>query len=145
MLDMASAKTCMTEHGMRMTPQRREILGFLCGNTEHPRIEDLTAHVRRTLPDISVSTIYKNVHELASIGLIQELAHHDGHRLDPRTDLHAHLHCHSCGRLMDVELEHETLLSLRESVGSLGGTLQTVDVTIEGTCPSCVARQENRA
>ena len=73
MLDMASAKTCMTEHGMRMTPQRREILGFLCGNTEHPRIEDLTAHVRRTLPDISVSTIYKNVHELASIGLIQEL------------------------------------------------------------------------
>lgn len=145
MLDMTSAETRMAERGMRMTPQRREILGFLCGNTQHPSIEELAAHVHRTLPNVSMSTIYKNVHELSSIGLIQELTCFDGHRLDPRTDMHAHLHCRSCGSLMDVELGHETLLSLKESIGSLGGTLQTVGVTMEGICPSCVARQESRA
>jgi Fur family ferric uptake transcriptional regulator len=126
-----------------MTPQRRAVAEVLDGENVHLSAEAVHLAARRTLPEISLATVYNTLNELASMGEVKEVSAGGGPRLyDPNVDNpHHHLLCTSCGDLRDVPVEASGIeLPVGPVPGQLDGFVLTgVDVTFRGVCPACAA------
>lgn len=139
MISVESATSRLKEAGLRLTPQRRALLEELAGDTTHPSAESIAARVSRRIPGVSVSTVYKGLHELSSLGLIRELDLPGALRFDPETSRHAHLLCESCGAVVDVELDATIVERLLAAAGD--SEPHRVDVVFHGACPACSKRE----
>ena len=83
----------LRESGMRLTPQRRAVIEALSGDTTHPFAEDVASRVATKMPGVSLSTVYKTLHEFAALGLIHELGSSGAMRFDAEPEPHAHVEC----------------------------------------------------
>lgn len=129
----------LREQGRRVTPQRRAIIQVLLeSNGTHPTAERIFTRVQSSMPDMSPATVYNTLRELTEIGVLLELDLGLGERLyDLNTADHAHLVCLGCGRVEDVEHDHELpVISLEQARG-----FQVVDrdLIFRGYCPTCVS------
>jgi|SRR6516165_4578560 len=91
------------EQGGRATPARRLLLEVLFETSDHSTAEDLARAVQAKVPDVHLSTIYRNLEELEGLGVVVHT--HIGHgpatyHLANRT--HCHLVCEECGTILDV-------------------------------------------
>jgi len=91
------------EQGGRATPARRLLLEVLFETSDHSTAEDLARAVQAKVPDVHLSTIYRNLEELEGLGVVVHT--HIGHgpatyHLANRT--HCHLVCEECGTVLDV-------------------------------------------
>lgn len=127
----------LREAGLRLTPQRRALLEELAGDTSHPSAESVAARVTSRVPGVSLSTVYKGLHELASLGLLRELDVPGPTRFDPDTTPHAHLVCASCGALEDVEVPTALMDGLVASVA--GAHVIRTEIVLHGLCARCLA------
>jgi len=92
--------------GFKRTPQRLAILDYLDGNTSHPSAEDIYRSVSKKYQSMSFATVYNTLNTLAKAGAVQELTiDPDRKRYDPNTNLHHHLICVSCKKILDVPEE----------------------------------------
>ncbi|HUZ03629.1 MAG TPA: transcriptional repressor, partial [Thermomicrobiaceae bacterium] len=93
------------ESGIRMTTQRAAILVVVQTAEKHLTAGEIFERVRRRYPTIAYGTVYRTLHLLAELGLIQEFPFGDqASRFDRRTDRHDHVHCTVCGALVDVDV-----------------------------------------
>ena len=67
MLDSTSACQSLQIAGLRLTPQRRAVIGALVGDTTHPTVDTVAARVAEHTKGVSLSTVYKVLHELADL------------------------------------------------------------------------------
>ena len=80
--------------GLRFTEQRAAVYRYLLGTTAHPTADEVLGGVRRTLPGISLATVYKSLETLVGCGLAIKLTYaDDSARYDGRTDPHHHARC----------------------------------------------------
>lgn len=85
--------------GIRVTPQRREILRILLA-TKHRSAREIHDLLQEKYPGISFDTVYRNLSLLCRIGLLVELNFHEGFsRYELKTGPHHHHHfiCLGCG------------------------------------------------
>ena len=54
--------------GLRLTPQKRVVIGLLQNNTAHPTVDSLYENARQEVPSISRRTVYQTVNDLESMG-----------------------------------------------------------------------------
>ncbi len=122
---------------MRMTKQRRAILEVLQGTRNHPSADWVFQKVRRRLPNISLATVYRNLHQLAAAGLLQELpvGEHVS-RFDADTSLHYHVRCLRCGRIDDLKVPADEHLE-KAARRATDFTILTHHVKFLGYCPKC--------
>lgn len=125
--------------GMRLTPQRRAVLEALAGDKSHPLADDVAKRVSDRVPGISLSTVYKTLHEFASVGLIKELGLPGAMRFDADSSDHAHMVCDECGTVVDIPLTEEVSAALRDSAGHV--TVTGIDVILHGSCGRCAPRR----
>lgn len=129
-MDIAAIERVLRDQGCSLTPQRRAVLRFLDGNTDHPSAGEIFEAVTRDFPITSRATVYNTLALLEQIGAVLGLRGEDGEvRYDPNTDLHHHLRCRECGRLEDVPAASVTVL--------LNGKPARGQVRFEGLCASC--------
>ncbi|MBU0704980.1 MAG: transcriptional repressor [Chloroflexi bacterium] len=131
----------LREQCRRVTPQRRAIIQVLLEDGgAHPTAEQIFKRVQCSMPDMSHATVYNTLHELVDMGMLLELDLGLGERgYDVNTADHAHLVCLRCGRVEDVDYDHDLLaLSLEHAHG-----FQVVDrrVIFRGYCSSCVSQE----
>jgi Fe2+ or Zn2+ uptake regulation protein len=89
--------------GCRCTPQRLAVYAFLVRSEHHPTAEDVYRDVRKTLPRISLATVYKALEAFVACGRATKLTAGDGPaRYDARNDLHYHARCLRSGALHDL-------------------------------------------
>ena len=69
---MHHARATLREQGYRLTPQRNLIWEVLRDAGRHLTAEEVAAEVRRTLPDVNVSTVYRTLELLVSLDLVVE-------------------------------------------------------------------------
>lgn len=120
-----------------MTPQRRAVLEELRSSVEHPSAEELLEMVRRRLPKVSLSTIYRNMEFFASLGLVKELKGKGGRsHFDARVEPHYHMRCAFCGRIMDLP-EKVAGLSLRVPTEICGNRVLEMNVELLIQCSHC--------
>ena len=58
---------------LRMTRQRKVILEIMKNVTSHPTADQVHQMVRKTLPHVSLATVYRNLEILSEHGMIQKL------------------------------------------------------------------------
>jgi Fur family ferric uptake transcriptional regulator len=120
------------EHGLRMTPQRQQVLDAVRA-LEHATPEQISAAV----PDIDVATVYRTVELLEKLGLLRHT--HLGHgaasfRLAEND--HVHVVCHDCGGVVDVP--HDLIDDLVERLrADQGFELDRSHFTVFGRCSDC--------
>jgi Fe2+ or Zn2+ uptake regulation protein len=124
--------------GVRLTPQREVLLRVLSTTMGHPTVDDLVRAVRDVLPSVSHATVYRNVQELVSTGLIGTLERAGGavqYEINP--DDHHHFVCRSCGEVWDVYLNEVDVQVDRRRSPLKGFQIDRREVQLHGLCANC--------
>ena len=103
----------------------------------HLTANDVYERVRKTLPNVSLGTVYRNLELLAEAGMIRKLDLGSGQRsYDGGLHRHYHVRCARCGRVSDVTAEGIGDLDAAAAATSdfqiLGHELE-----FEGLCADC--------
>jgi len=106
-LDTQSIIDFFREKGHKVTSQRLAICKFILSRKDHPTAEQIYQKLRGEYPTISLGTIYKTLHLLEELGLIQELGFNERRvRYDPDMKLHINKVCSKCGKITDYKTEN---------------------------------------
>jgi Fur family peroxide stress response transcriptional regulator len=123
----------------RQTTQRAIILQTVQEADGHLTAGEIFERVRRCDPRIGYGTVYRSLHLLAEHGLIQELTFADqASRYDSRSERHDHVHCSSCGELVDVDVP-EALMARHVAEERSGFSIFRHHTVFVGLCPACRA------
>jgi len=88
---------------MRLTEQRKVIMNNLKNRCDHPTADDIYVSVRKSLPKISLGTIYRNLEMMSRTGMIESFDVGDGvKRFDADISSHEHFICQDCGKIEDL-------------------------------------------
>jgi Fur family ferric uptake transcriptional regulator len=124
--------TRLRARGMRMTPQRSDVLAAV-RQLRHATPEQISEAV----PGVDITTVYRTLEVLEEIGLVRHT--HLGHgapTFRPADDQHVHVVCHVCGRVSDAPetLADELADRLRAEQGFV---LDRSHFTVFGQCREC--------
>ncbi|MGC2062837.1 MAG: transcriptional repressor [Thermodesulfovibrionales bacterium] len=126
--------------GIKLTPQRLAVLGYLEGNTDHPSAEEIYQSLLKQYPTMSFATVYTTLSTLKQKGWLSEITIDPGKkRFDPNTSDHNHLVCTTCKKVIDIKIAFN--LALPEVVAS-DFMITGSHVEFFGICPDC--RKNNR-
>ena len=118
--------------GLRVTPQRRAILGaFSHGADEHLSAEEIHARAAAVVPELGRGTVYAALAELTELGLLAALGSPEPVRYETNTEPHQHFRCRLCLRLFDVALADPAF-------AAEGFVVEQITITAEGVCAECV-------
>lgn len=127
--------------GIRMTTQRAAILAEVQSAEKHLTAGEIFERVRRKYPTIAYGTVYRTLHLLAELRLIQEFPFGDqATRFDRRTDRHDHVHCSICGELVDVDVPI-AILARQVAADQTGFMISGHQTVFTGICPDCQRAQ----
>ncbi|PIT84187.1 transcriptional repressor [Candidatus Micrarchaeota archaeon CG10_big_fil_rev_8_21_14_0_10_45_29] len=120
----------------RLTPQKIKIIEFLKGTTSHPTAEDVYKNVKKSIPCISLGTVYRNLGQMAQRGQIRRLEVEGGFRYDADLSSHLHLVCKKCGSISDMhDVRIFDFIKKKTNPGKF--IAQGAEVTIFGICKNC--------
>ena len=121
----------------RNTVQRQIVLDAVKNLNSHPTVEEVYARVHFEHPQVSKSTVYRNIRYLEESGYVSQIAMPDGPpRFDARTCPHYHFRCSSCERIFDVGLAH--VEGINDLVQSMHGfEVGGHDIMFTGQCLAC--------
>ena len=121
----------------RETRQREAILNILRDADSHPTADQIYDEVRKTIPNISKGTVYRNLKILKDTGKISEL-NLDGtvSRYEDKKDGHYHFRCEKCGRIFDLDepVNHALDLKIAKQTGF---TVSYHQLEFRGLCKAC--------
>ena len=130
---------------MRTTRQRIAIKDAVCRLGCHPSADAVYEEVRKTIPGISLGTVYRNLRLLSDAGEIVAL---DGAgtacRYDGFVQDHYHFRCERCGHVIDVmaPVDPELDERVREAPGLM---IRSHVIEFRGLCDACRNLGEGRA
>ena len=137
----------LREAGLRSTGQRRAVLAAL-DRLRHATVDELAEEVQRSLPEVSLSTVYRTLETLDEVGLVTHAHLHHGsptyHSVDDEP--HIHLVCSDCGAVGQQPVD--VAVGLAEAVrASVGFRADLRHLTLHGWCAACAeaARVEAHA
>ena len=106
----------LSEQGYRLTPQRMMVLSAIENARNHISAEEIYAQVRAKYRHVNISTVYRTLDLLKSLGLVTETDLGGGRvRYHPmEKGHHHHLVCQDCGRIID--LDESVLASLKSQL-----------------------------
>ena len=127
----------------RETKQRREVYETIKGTHSHPTADWIFETVRKSVPKISLGTVYRNLSVLKEEGLVREI-HGPDRRAHYDADLspHAHFICESCGNISDVHSRLE--LDWRKIKELVGCEVTGQRVEFIGVCAGCRHRTKDQ-
>ena len=123
--------------------KRDAILSYLQGTTSHPSAEMVFAGLKPQIPDLSLGTVYRNLHLFKQQGLANIIATvHGVERFDGNTEPHVHFICNDCDAVIDLmEMQiPATLTSAAESCS--GGQVADCQLSFTGKCRSCFEKTQ---
>jgi Fe2+ or Zn2+ uptake regulation protein len=130
--------------GRRLTRQRQAIWDALTDEPDrHLSADDVVARVRRELPAVNPSTVYRTLDVLVAEGLLlrTDLGGDRAYYEPAREHLHHHLVCERCGAV--VHLHDEELGDLAPRIeGATGYALGSREISFFGLCPVCRAVED---
>ncbi len=127
---------------MRMTNQREMILQELEKSKAHLTADELYERVKKSMPRISLATVYRNLEILSEAGIIAKLEVSGRQkRFDSDISEHDHIFCLQCHRVDNFSLDREKLgFDSLEAVN--GYTITGYRLEFVGLCQKC--RKKNK-
>lgn len=125
------------ERGIPCTVQRRVILDAVLDSDDHPSANDVFEGVSATSRGISRATVHRTLETLVELGVITKTCHPGKvARYDGRTEIHHHLVCMRCNRVIDIHDEHLDSLKIPDT-SAFGFEVDDFRVQLRGTCKEC--------
>ena len=121
-----------------LTKQREVVLRVIRDAHEHLTANEVFGRAKELLPSISFATVYNSLRFLKDAGHIAEISFGNGaSRFDRMTHRHDHAICTSCGKLVDIEMEHPAEL-VKKAARQSKFRPESLEFTLRGLCPECV-------
>jgi Fur family transcriptional regulator, ferric uptake regulator len=136
----------LAARGVRMTSQRRLLVGIIQDSLRHLDAASLLKLAKKQDSRVDRATVYRTIALLKKFGLIDELdlMHLDGekHYYEAKTDRdHCHLACFRCGAIM--EYAGSSFEKLKEDIAEQSGfQIRVVRLEIGGFCKRCGKGEE---
>jgi Fur family transcriptional regulator, ferric uptake regulator len=133
----------LTRRGIRITEQRRVIIGIIQNSPRHLDAATLLELAKKKDAGIDRSTVYRTIGMLKRRGLIDELdlMHIDGekHYYEVKTNHdHCHMACFKCGAVM--EYTSASFEKLKEEMARRSGfEIRAIRLEVGGVCRKCRA------
>ena len=96
----------LKERGYKFTEQRKAIIEVIGKKGEHYNASEIFERVGKKIPDVSFSTIYRNIELLLGLGILKKISIEEGlnHFELASKDHHHHIICKSCGYVKEIDL-----------------------------------------
>ena len=141
-MDAEAIKRSLEGSGLRCTPQRYALMGFLLEQNRHPTAAEIFEAVNRADPRSSRATTYNNLRSLVEAGLVREVAVEGrAARFDAKGIRHHHFICDRCGGVEDLEW-YDVPKPAADSLGKR--VLRECELIFRGLCTRCAPRQTAR-
>jgi Fur family peroxide stress response transcriptional regulator len=130
----------LAARGFRSTSQREHVYTVLLGERDHPTAEQIFLRAKKTMPDISMATVYNCLDTLVKAGLARQVnLDRTAMRYCPNMGEHCHFYCGECGGVYDIDVPAD---------GGMAGIsipkgyrVNRFEVAIHGACPKCAKRK----
>ena len=124
----------------RFSPQRQAILETVRELKTHAEADEIFQAVRKKLPDISLSTVYRNLNQLLEMGEISSLKDqgillYEGNLAD-----HDHFYCRECKTWYDVDVLSEGVIA--SFTRGQNFRIETLNLEFSGICETCLLKQQ---
>ena len=119
-----------SEHGLRMTEQRRVIAQVLSDADDHPDAEELYSRASEIDPKISLATVYRTVRLFSDAGIIETHDFRDGRARYETADEDHHDHLIDVQSGEVIEFMDEEIEALQERIAKRLG-YELVDHRLE--------------
>ena len=130
--------------GLRMTSQRLEIFKEVAQTGEHPDAETVFSRVRKSIPNISLDTVYRNLTQLEQLGILSRVDPLCGRaRFDANSDTHHHFVCVRCHAVIDFYLKENEKIVVPQ-MGERLGEVQSLHLQARGLCRTCRAKGQHK-
>lgn len=126
----------------RYSRQRELIYQTVMASTAHPTAEMVYAALKPDHPNLSLGTVYRNLHLLADEGKLARMPF-PVERFDGMTEPHNHFCCQLCGQVSDVPGDYDPALD--EAPAALGHQVGRHELVYYGVCAACVDAQDEPA
>lgn len=127
----------LKQTGKRLTPQRRVVLAAV-EVLGHATPDEVLATARESLPDLSLSTVYRNLEVLEELGLVRHAHLSDRAPTYHSVGDHEHFHlvCRQCDTV--ISCGPSLLGALVEQLEERHGFVPDIGhLTVFGTCRDC--------
>lgn len=122
---------------MNYSKQREIILDTLSKNAIHPTAEALLEFLKRDNSNVGMTTLYRNLNQLAYAGLIKKI---DGlepsAHFDHNTFEHYHFICEKCKKVYDIPSSVAPDL-VKNTTEATGFDITSHDIVFHGICSEC--------
>ena len=122
---------------MNYSKQREIILDTLSKNAIHPTAEALLEFLKRDDSNVGITTLYRNLNQLADAGLIKKI---DGlepsAHFDHNTFEHYHFICEKCKKVYDIPSSVAPDL-VKNTTEATGFDITSHDIVFHGICSEC--------
>jgi Fe2+ or Zn2+ uptake regulation protein len=124
-------------NGLPVTVQRRAVFEVMLDRRDHPTADQVVEAVRKRVPAISRTTVYRILDTFVRLGLINKICHlGSAARFDPKTRPHHHLVCMHCETIIDVEDARCNAVPWPD-VHGVGFEIRDYHIHFRGICANC--------
>ena len=134
----------LQSHHYKITKQRRSLLEYLSEyKDQYVDITQVTAYMKELYPGLSYNTVYRNLKDFSSIGIIETKNKASCACVKYQCDFdrlhHHHFICQNCGKVIEVEL-----CPLNITDEKLDGCeINEHRFELYGICPECVKKKRS--
>jgi Fur family peroxide stress response transcriptional regulator len=133
----------LAARGFRSTTQREHVYSVLLGERDHPTAEQIFMRAKKTMPEISMATVYNCLDTLVKAGLIREVnLDRTAMRYCPNMREHCHFYCDECGGVYDIDVPVDA--GLPGINIPKGYRVNRFELAIHGACPRCARRVQQQ-
>ena len=125
----------------RNSPQREVILEELRKVNSHPTAASLFKLVSKRLPNISLGTVYRNLHQLVEHKVVQEIFWgKEEMRYEYGIEEHPHFKCTKCKNLINIDMPVTSMI-IRGIEKNEGHVVEDMQLMIWGICKDCNSKE----
>lgn len=125
----------LNKKGLRPSHQRVKILDYLANHPCHPTAEKILSEMKKELPTLSKSTVYKTLNTFVEAQMLREITIEDNEvRYDYNLMDHGHFKCEQCSSVHDFNIDFSILRHDELN----GFKIHDKNVYFKGVCKSCL-------
>ncbi|MDE6211248.1 MAG: transcriptional repressor, partial [Clostridia bacterium] len=116
--------------------RRQAVLEVIQNMRCHPSADMIYEECRKTIPNISLATVYRNLAYLEEQGALgRVIGAGEKERYDVELDTHCHVICDKCGKIVDMPYPQELKDVLEGCCDGMG--LSRYALSFYNTCEDC--------
>ena len=153
MSDLDVYKKIIKNNGLKITKQRLAVIDVLSqSKKEHLKAEEIFNELHQVHPEFGVATVYRTLHKLYDIGLLDKIRLEDGiaryelvHSVNPEhpedRPKHHHFICSECHTVIsfDAQMPRELHDKLEKNMDC---RVDNYEVKVYGLCSECKSKRK---